>query len=377
VKFLFIFLFAILLVRPILLVNSLSGGLFSKVNYVTFYPQLKSAYYGSQYVEKKNPGIMPDQTFESFMAAAFLYGTNPIMVTHDQPPLGRYLLSLSIILFQNVSTIVVIFFFSSAFLIFLIANQVLKNPFLALIPFGIFINEPLILGQLTTTPLLEPVQLPFIFAAIYFFIRGVSSKNYLKWFILCAFMIGFVISIRFFVLGLFLALSMIAYFIIKRKLEKKFISFLLVLPIAVAVLLLSYTKTIQDGSSIFHIFGIQKYIYYYHKSELIAPLTVWDLLIFNKWHTWWGNHAISFDPSWIVFWPIALFCSIIRISSNFVKKIKVSEAEKVIISWVIFYSILLSVGESSTRYLPPLLPFLYILTTGLIFSLIKKAKHAR
>lgn len=360
-------------IRPLVLLYQQRETFFYK-GYLQQYNSFRSAYYTSQYVQKKNPGIIPDQTFEAFAAGAFLKGMNPILINHDQPPMGRYILSLSIFLFDNVNTIMIPLLLLSLLGIFLISKIILKSTLVSLVPIAIFINEPLFLNKLTTSPLLEPIQLPFIIFSLYFFIQAITKKNYKKWLILTSIMLGFVISTRFFILGLFLLLSMGVFFLIERKKYKKGIVFLMTLPIVLLVLLLSYTRTIQSGESILHVIGIQKYIYYYHKSQLTLPFSFWDLLIFNKWHTWWGNRTITSDEQWILVWPITTFMAFLFILLSLFKKILISDAEKIIFAWIVMYSVFLSMGIVSTRYLIPLLPFLYIITVDFLIKTLPMFK---
>lgn len=370
---LFVIIFFIAAFQPFSTLYKQKEFFFSS-GYSKIYSYLESSYYDSQYVKKENPSIMPDQTLESFAGGAFLKGINPILIIHDQPPMGRYILSLSILLFDNPNTIMIFLFFLSGLGIFLVARLILQNALLALLPFGIFINEPLFLSKFYYTPLLEPIQLPFIIFSLYFFMQGIVKENYVKWFILTSVMLGFVISIRFFILGAVLVLAMISYFLIKRQFNRKFAVFLLTLPLGIVVLLVSYTRAIQLGSSILHIFGIQKYIYYYHNTQLSLPFSFWDLLIFNRWHTWWGTRAISSDSQWIIIWPISMVATLVYSLAGILKKILISEEEKILILWIIAYSLFLSLGETSTRYFPPLMPFLYIIATSFLVKIYEKIR---
>ena len=203
---------------------------------------------------------------------------------------------------------------------------------------------------------------------------GIVKKNYTRWFILASIMLGFVISVRFFMLGAFLTFSMITYFLINKQFDKRFVAFLLSLPIAVVVLLGSYVRTIQLSSSLFQIFGIQKYIYSYHKAQLSLPFSFWDLLFFNRWHTWWGTKEIISDSQWTILWPASAFLTLAFSIFGILRKISISEPEKIIIIWIIIYSIFLSLGETSTRYFPPLLPFIYIIATAFFMKIYEKIR---
>lgn len=367
-KFLCLIILLIISIQPFAVLYKQKDVFFSK-GYSERFESIKKVYYSSQYVQKKNPGIIPDEALEAFAAGAFLRGINPILIVHDQPPLGRYILSLSILLFDNANTVMVALFFLSGIGVFLISRMVLQNVLFSFIPLGIFINEPLFVNKFHYTPLLEPIQLPFVIFALYFFMQGVIKKNYTRWFVLTSIMLGFIISIRFFILGAFLVLAMFLYFIIRKKIDKKLLIFSLTLPIAIFILLASYIKTIQLGSSIMNIFGIQKYIFYYHKAQLSLPFSFWDLLIFNRWHTWWGTRAVISDPQWIIIWPISTFLTLVFSLAAFIRRISISEEEKIIIIWIATYSLFLSLGESSTRYFPPLLPFIYIIATSFLLKI--------
>ena len=147
--------------------------------------------------------------------------------------------------------------------------------------------------------------------------------------------------------------------------------FLLSLPLSLVVLIASYTKTIQEGYSVLQVFSIQKYIFYYHQSKLMIYFSFWDLIMFNKWHTWWGDKRIITDSEWFILWPISILLSVLHIISALIKKINPGDCEKVIILWVICYCVLLSIGFSTTRYFLALTPFLYIIATSFVVKLFK------
>lgn len=360
----FIFIF----IRPTSILFGNIEYFFTK-GYNAQYESLKSAYYNSQYVKKENPGIMPDETFESFVGGAFVRGVNPILIVHEHPPLGRYIIGLSTILFDNAKTLILPSLLVSIFGIYLIGKIILKNTLFALIPLGIFINEPLFVSKLAIAPLLEPIQLPFVIFSLYFFIRGIESKKSLFWFMATFIMVGSVASIRFFILGAALFISMLIYMILRKKLDKKVAQFVISLPFSFIPLFASYTKTILDGYSFFQILAVQKYIFAYHNSKIIAPFSFWDLLMLNRWHTWWGDRRILHDVHWIITWPISAFLSYASLVLILLKKMKVSEPGKVLFIWIVVYSLLLSIGTSTTRYFLPLLPFLYILAIDLLIKI--------
>lgn len=375
-KLLIAILFFALVARPLFSIYQQQEKFFAR-GYSAHYQEYKQAYESSQYVKKNNPGIIPDQTLESYAGGAFLKGVNPIHIIHDQPPLGRYLIALSILVFDNQNTIIVIMAFLSVIGLLLIAYTTLKNIALSLLAVSIFTNEPLFLEKLVSTPLLEPIQLTFIIFSIYFFMKGVLSKTPLIWFLCTSLMLGGVIGIRFFILGVVLIACMCLYFFINRVFNKYFLQFLLSLPLALVVLFVSYFKTIQEGYSLLQIVGVQKYIFLYHKSKFILPFTFWDLLMFNRWHTWWGDWGIASDPNWIIVWPIVTVLTVIYLIFVILKRYTLSKPEIILYLWVGIYTLMLSMGYTSTRYFLPFLPFLYILAIMFLKQIISKRKNKK
>lgn len=373
-KIIFFIILALILVRPLGVVINHSEDLFSS-GFNSKYEEYKDFYYSSQYVQKKNPRIMTDEGFLAFAGGAMIKGMDPILIIHDHPPLGKYIVALSIILFDNPRTVIVFSLFFVGLGILMLGRLTIGSWFFALIPLGIFINEPLFLNKLIYAPLVEPIQLPFILFSFYFFVKALTDKKYLRWFIITSILIGFVISIRFFITGAIIAFCMTLYlFYEERKINKKFLSFLFTLPLALIVLLLSYTRTMMNGYSVIQIFGIQKYILKYHASKFILPFSFWDLLLFNRWHTWWGDWSIQHDPQWIFLWPLSAILSFLNLALGLLKKINLNSAEKFLSFWLIIYLISLSTGYSSTNYFLVIVPIFYILSTSLFSKLLYRYK---
>lgn len=372
-KILLFLLITLAIARPILTVIDNKELIFNR-GYANQYENLKNFYYSSQYIVKQNPAIMGDQHLESFAGGAFLYGLNPILIVHDQPPLGRYITSLSIYLFDNSRTINMILNFFSLLGIFMIGVVIFKNNIYALIPVAIFSNEELFLSKFTFIPLLESIQLPFIIFSIFFFMKAFTDKRYLRWLVLTSVMLGCVISIRFFVLGAALLISMLVGILISKEHKKLLVPFLISLPLSLLILILSYSKTISLGYSILQILGIQKYILAYHQSKFILPFSFWDLLLFNRWHTWWGDWTIASDYQWTMLWPISVVLIVAGLIIMIGKRLTFSIHEKIILLWVITLCLMLSGGYTSTRYFLPLIPFLYILALSFTIKTIKTFK---
>lgn len=315
VKILLWVLIIFLLVLPYLGIIYSRKNDFLNNTYWQRYQSYKEAYYSSQYVKNEKTRIITDEVFNSFAAGFFLLGNNPVHITHDHPPLGRYLIALSVLIFKNEHISIIFFQFLTLFSLYLISNALIKNKLIAILPIFIFALEPLYLNQFKYTPLLEPIQLPFILLSLFFIYKSESSKK-VNYFLLTSALIGLVVSIRFFPLGVLLYFVWIITVGVFEPREIKKV--LIVTPVIFVVLLVSYFKLFLDGYTLKKVLGVQRYIYEYHKSQLTILFSSFDLLLFNRWHTWWGENAIITDPQWRIWWPISFFATI----TGFIKVIK-------------------------------------------------------
>lgn len=368
--FIFKTLLIFLLIAPSLGVIHSRKEVFFNHDYWERYEGYKNSYYSSQYVQKENPEIIPDEIFNGFAGGFFLLGNNPIHIVHDHPPLGRYLISLSILIFKNEHLLIIFCQFLTLFSLYLISKNLIKRKIVALIPLFIFAFEPLYLNQFKYTPLLEPIQLPFIFLSLYFIYRSISSKKRIDFF-LTSILIGLVISIRFFPVGMFLYFTWLfsVFMANKRQIKKVILSS----PLILIILLATYFKCFGEGYSLKQVLGIQRYIYEYHQSQLMMPFFAFDLLLFNRWHTWWGERLIIADPQWRIWWPVSFFITLLGVVSRFKKYFlkKDKPLELILVTWVVIYLVFLSLGQATTRYFFPLLPILYILSVHYFIKLGK------
>ena len=73
------------------------------------YKNLERTFNTSQYRQKYNPGIIPDESVFSYVSGAYLRGMDPIMANSEITPLGKYFLALSILIFKNDRSIILFF----------------------------------------------------------------------------------------------------------------------------------------------------------------------------------------------------------------------------------------------------------------------------
>jgi len=125
------------------------------------------------------------------------------------------------------------------------------------------------------------------------------------------------------------------------------------------VLLLSYIRSFILDPNIFSFLGIQKWVFLYHKSQLILPFSIWPLLLLNKWYVWFGDRPVISDPQWRITWPLLTLFTLVTVAYYFLKK-RDNKPVEVIMIWSILYILFFSFGQITSRYLVILFPIFYI-----------------
>ncbi len=331
--------------------------------------QLEKVFNQSQYRQKESPAIIPDETVFSYAAGAYLRGVDPIYINSEHTPLGKYFIALSILAFKNDKTIIIPAAILTLFALWLLGKLVLGDAALALIPVIIMSSEKLFLNQLRVTPLLDIIQLPFIFLSMYFFIKEDFRSKY--WF--TALFLGIVVATKTIVPGLLLILSFCLYLILRKSIHN-LVRFIAFLPISGLVFILSYSKTFLDGYTFWDFIGFQKWIFLYQKSRLIFPFSVWRLIFLNQWQTWWGDMRFLKAEDWQITWPVFTAFVLILLLLVFTRRFKLEAGALLLIIWFMVYSVFLSLGTVVSRFLLPFLPIAYILGVYLVRELFLKVK---
>lgn len=333
------------------------------------YKSLEKLFNNSQYRQKNNPGIIPDETVFSYAAGAYLRGVDPILINSEHTPLGKYFLAVSIFLFRNDKTIILLFAALSAVSIWLVAKKVFEDSLVAMLPVMLVVSETLFHNQLVTVPLLDIIQLPFIYFtfAAFFFERKKGR------FFLTAISIGCVMATKTIVPGILLIGCIVLLLSIRQE-WKAIRNFIVWLSVAFMVFMMSYTRTFMSGYSLWEFLKFQKWIFLYQKSKLIYPFSSFRLLFFNQWQTWWGSFAVIRADDWNILWPLSTVASVIAgvwVGIRVRWKNPAHDPMILILLWVIAYQGLLSLGVVSSRFFIPLLPAQYILLVYVIVLLRK------
>lgn len=346
-----------------------SKGKYFNHNFKNELDKIEEQYLNSQYISKEPKYIIPDEIINTYAGWKYVNGVNPVLIASDTPPLGRYLIGSSITIFNNENYITLIFSVLSLFLMYFLGMQIFKSRIISLIPPLLFSFEPIFKNQIIYSPLLDIMQLAFLLLIFYFFNKGFTGKKEVTPFILVSLFLGLFVATKFFATGITIVAAIFFVLILNKNFGKLKI-YIFTLPLSLLVLLFSYIRVLAFNYSIMEFLGIQKYVFLYHKSQLILPFTIWPLLLFNKWFVWYGNNPIISDPQWQISWPILTLLTVVSCILYFFKKIKKQKSIEILLVWSLLYILFFSFGQITSRYLVIFIPVMYIVSLYIVKELV-------
>lgn len=351
-----------------------TGDLYTRADYWSRFKSLENTYNSSQYIKKNPTAIITDNVVYMYNAGRFIQGVNPILVNPEVPTLGKYIIALSILAFNNENIINLLACILLFPLLYILSYLLLKDFLFSVFPPLLFSFEEIFANQVITTPVLDILQLDFLIISFILFVIGLSKKKFNIWFLIASmFFVGLFISTKFFATGVaVLGTFFVTTFLIWRE---RLLSLILTFIIVPVILVLSYSKLFFLGYNLREVIGVQKWIFHYNTGHLgHPPFVVWDLILFNRWHTWWADNAIISDPQWNILWPATTIISLIVIMLYSKSCIQKRKPIVLIMAWVVLYLLFMSVGQATSRYLFILLPFLSILTVFGILKIVPQIK---
>lgn len=318
--------------------------------------------------EISNKGISDAQLY-SYVGYEYIRGINPTLLNPEHPPLGKYIIGLSILLFHNEHTILLICGLITLITIYSIIIIATNNQLSASI--GVFLTSThsLFTDQLIHGPQLELLQLMFLLGIILFFLLFEKSRS--SWFlILIGLNLGFLFSIKTF--STYFPLFLVWSFTITVYSKNFKIPQWIFLQLAgVIVFISTYVRFFILGGSLRQFMGVQKYIILFYKQSGIKIVDFagnYLRLIFTGSWKFWSEHApTSHYREWSITWPCLFVIFLIILFYLYRKKHeKVLFVEKIIIAFVVFYNVFLFVIPMFPRYL--LLLFVPIIMLISIYS---------
>ncbi len=292
----------------VLIIISLSAFIVSKKSYFLrkfdpeFFGQL---YTNSQYViGDRSVGGIGDDGLYAFAGYYYFFQKGDVSsVNFEHPPLGKYLIGLSIYLFQNENMINLIYFVLLLISTYCLALKLTKNKIISILSVFILSVNPLLLDHLIRSQLDLPFTLFFI-TAIYTFLCSLENH---KLIFISSFFWGLAFATRFFPILIPIELYLI-YFIVRyeRKMLGKYLISLLIIPL---IYLLTHIS--------FFIYHPSMLEFIRHKIWMLSWYKGSPILIGNIWRNIYTGEYI--DPAgklvinehWNIQLPIITLLSLI------------------------------------------------------------------
>lgn len=312
---------------------------FSKKFELEYFSKLYSE---SQYVlgSKSKGGIGDDGLYAFSGYYYFMQRGDVSAVNFEHPPLGKYLIGLSIFLFHN-ELIINLFYFFILLLVTYKLGKLFINHTYALIPPCLLMFDPLFLDHTIRSQLDLPFTLFFV-AAVYFFIKSIDNYKYFlvsQFFWACAF------STRFFPMLIILEIYMIFIIFIKNK--SGIIQFIISLVLIPVVYLLVHTSYFFYHPSFVEFLRHKKWMLSWFTGTPVKP---WNIL--RNFYT--GSLLDTSDnlvknKEWSLIQPIIITLNLIPLELNIIFGFIVIR---------LLYCIFLTGGQA--KFLMPVYPLMLI-----------------
>jgi hypothetical protein len=334
----------------------------------------ENKYNQSQWIIPNSKNSVGDDVVYAYAGARYILGTNPILIMAEHPPLGKNLIGLSAIYLKNEYYFSLLSGLLALLTFFLLTNQVLKNKLLSFLLTLFLSTESLFVANFFST---NPDLLVFAFLNLYFyFLIDYFQNKKLKSIVFANIFLGLIISTKFFAISFPVIFSTILFFLIIKDL-KAFLIYFFSLSLSFLILIVNYFQFFSQGKNLIDFLKLQKYIYLFHtlgrKNDIFLTPSLLTLIFQGRFHI--GGGQFKNENHFSIFWPTSFLIFLIFIIKTFFEKKLRNEKTLIIILWVAVYSFFQSLTYTNARYLIPLLPYLYLLSTYFLIKLINDRSY--
>lgn len=323
------------------------------------YEKISQDYSTSQYVIGSGSTGIGDDGLYAFSGYYLIKGGDPSAVNFENPPLGKYLIGVSILLFTNENMIYILYALLILVTTYVFSNYLFKDGLLSILPVvllslsTLFIIQfiPTNLSQYSVTLLDLPVAL-FLLFSIYLFLKASNNKKY---YFLSTFFMGLTFLTKFFPGLLFIVIILALYlWFEQRKHLKVWLFSLLLLPITYVI---GYGMFFRYHPSFSGFIDFQKYVISWRLGNPVVVGNIFTTIFMGRYRSWWADGWIV-DAEWHYSLPILVVLAGIGVIISFKKHDKKCILLSVLTIAFIVYLSLGSVGVA--RYLVPILPLIAI-----------------
>ena len=291
-------------------------------------------------------------------------GADPTLYNAEVPPLGKYAIGASILLFGNGYLFGILATTAALVAFFFLAKSVLPKS-LALATTLLVAMDPLVTSQFAAT-MLESLQLLFFLVTCLLVLSLLKQKSVLK---IPAFILaigagfGAFSAVKFPLLSPVIGFCILA--IIWQK-TKRVAPILLFLAVSFIIYLIPYLRYFLLGHTITNWLGVQKWVInFYLHANLLPNFGSFFTALTTGWIQNFFTRGWERAAEWSPVWPFIFIAALMWCLQN-------RKKYRVLISTFLLAMGLYSVIPFWTRYLVLFLPILYLVTIAAVASCAKK-----
>jgi hypothetical protein len=268
---------------------------------------------------------------------------------------GRYLGSP---LFASLAAVLI------AAVFFYLTLKHLLSPLAAQLGLLLFLLEPLLTEQMETT-MLDIFLLALAWLGFYTYLRWSESRG-VAWLLAGQFALGLALATKFWPAIFPLVLALYLATVASGRFDR-----FKVHTLALALVGLGFTvghwQYFLFHPSLGAFISYQRYlISWWAGSPQVPAGQVWDLILANRWHTWWGDREVVATATWWLVWPASIVLAVAGLA-RLIKTKKLEAPWLALIFWSSSTLLMFSFSATYPRHLLVILPGLYLLGLRVFF----------
>lgn len=286
-------------------------------------------------------------------------------VNFENPPLGKYLIGVSILLFKNPKVISIIYGLTLLTAVYFYSTKFF-NKFIGSLAVFLLSFSPLFLDQLTNGLLDLPLTLFFCLGLFFYF----NAHNKLLYYYISSAFFGCAVATKFFPALIFVIMILGFHtFFTNKHTFRNYLTSLVIIPI---VYIMSHFFYFFYHPSLGEFIKYQRWIISWRRGNPYLIGNIINVLFWKKYFSWWDQNLSIRYGSWTFLSPLLPVLSFVSIycKSKNIKKINVFLLWSVAIIYFIY---VLFNTTGLEKYLLPIYPILAILssyTLHQLFSII-------
>lgn len=305
-----------------------------------------SRYSTSQYVlGDAAVEVIPDYIVYTYAASEYVKGVDPTTINFEHPPLGKYILGLSLALFGNVVTLNFLFYCGIIYIFWQLLKGYTKHRVLQIVGLLTLLLIKLI-PDYVFQGMLDTILL--FWTMLFIYVLLFNKTKYRKLFAGLA--LGVFMSTKYFIPSV-LPLGIILLYVAYQ--EKKIRLLLEVVGTAMFIYLISYLRFFVSAN-ILEFIQFEWYRFRWWTGERTMPkFLLMQTIFLGKFKGWWATDVYEYAKNWNLAWPILFLGWLGSLPNLWKKKNQVVLAIYASVTLVLY----LFGAAANERYLIQLIPF--------------------